>query len=117
VDPLHHRQGGLALVQPLDHCRAEPHQLPAEPVGAGLRSRLDEVERLEATQQPVRRRARLVDQLRELPRRRLALLGKLLQQEDGLGERADRVLPDLLLAFRECQLEDLLFRILDRLSA
>jgi len=117
VDPLHHRQGGLALVQPLDDRRAEPHQLPAEPVGTGLRSRLDEVERLEAAEQPVRRRAGLVDQLCEPPRRRLALLGQLLQQEDGLGECADRVLADLLLAFRQCQLEDLLFRILDRLSA
>jgi hypothetical protein len=82
-----------------------------------LRAWLDEVERLQAAEQAVRGRARLVDQLGEAARRRLALLGQLLQQEDSLGERADRVLPDLLLAFRQCQLEDLLFRILDRLSA
>ncbi|HST19387.1 MAG TPA: hypothetical protein VLK36_17230 [Gaiellaceae bacterium] len=117
MDALHHRQRGLALVEALDDRRAEAHQLPAEPVGAGLRAGLDQVERLEAAEQPVGRRARLVDQLRQPARRRLALLGQLLEQEDSLGECADRVLADLLLAFRECQLEDLLFRILDRLSA
>jgi len=117
VDPLHHGQRGLTLVESLDDRGAEPHELPPEAVGAGLRSRLDEVERLEAAEQSVRRRARLVDQLGEPARSRLALLGELLQQEDGLREGADRVLPDLLLALRQCQLQNLLFRILDRLSA
>jgi hypothetical protein len=48
VDPLHHRQRSLALVEPLDDGGAEPHQLPAEPVRTRLRPRLHQVERLEA---------------------------------------------------------------------
>ena len=48
VDPLHHRQRGLALVEALDHCGAEAHQLPAEAEGPWLGARLDEVECFEA---------------------------------------------------------------------
>ena len=79
-------------------------------------ARLDQVERLEAAEQPVGGRARLVDQLGEPARRRLALVRELLEQVDRLGKRTDRVLPKLFLPFPRRQAVHLLFRILDRLS-
>ena len=96
VNPLHHGERGLALVESLDDGRAEPHQLPAEPVRARLRAGLDQVERLEASQQAVCRRPRLVEELGEPPRRSLADVRELLEEVDRLGERPDRVFSDLL---------------------
>jgi hypothetical protein len=109
----------LALVEPLDDGSPEPHQLPAEAVRPGLRRGLDELERLEAAQQAVRGRARLFEKLGQAAWRRLALLGQLLEQVDGLRERANRVLANLVLAILNPLRRHLPppVRILDRLSA
>ena len=50
---------------------------------------------LEAAEQAVDGRAGLLQQLRQTPRGRLALLGELLEQEDRLRERTHRVVADL----------------------
>src|SRR5262249_26050992 len=119
VHALHDRERCLALVEPLDHRRAEPHELPAEAIGPRLRARLDEVERFEALQQAIRRRPRLVEQLRQPARRRLPLFGKLLEQMDGFRERANGVLTNLRLPCPESLRLQWTppFRILDTMSA
>lgn len=57
VQRLHVRQRGLTLVEAGDHGTAQPEQLQAEPVPAGVVGRLDELRLLQRTDQPVDRRA------------------------------------------------------------
>jgi hypothetical protein len=109
----------LPLVEPLDDGSAETHEFPAEAIAAGARARLHKVESFEACEQSVDRGSRLFEQLGKTPRSGLTLLGELLEEVNGLCQRADLVRTNLCLA-NLClsrQLVCLLIRILDRLSA
>ena len=89
VQALHDGPRRGALVEAPRDAAAQAEEAQAETVGPAPRPRLDPADRAQPVEQPVDAAARLADPLRELDRRRLAVLAEPVDERGGLVEDTD----------------------------